>query len=224
MNLHKLIKNSDNRRRKKGFEEIKRVKIKGKSYFFWIPFLIIQKQVGNSNTQISFQVKETLNFFPHFGPLKGENFPLTRAYDNVLEIKRIINKDFFKLKSILELKEKELKRIWVLKKTEENDLLTPKTLDLDEDEILGSFSEEKVQKKREQFNISNFKEESTEELNKKIKSIWIRIPKQFQDKKGLLVSTLVEAMALANEKGKLSEEDKLKLNRKIKKNLIDLSK
>jgi len=149
---------------------------------------------------------------PHFKVLDKSKYALTTAYDNVMEIKKKIRSTLPQVVGVLELIEKQALKSGFLVK-DKLDLTTPIQLSLDD--LVQPLTEKEVKGKRKQFNISDFSTNSIEDLQDIIKKQDIAIPKTLEEKRGVLVSIVIEIMT-KTDNDELSSKEKKEVEKYVK--------
>jgi len=149
---------------------------------------------------------------PHFKVLDKSKYALTTAYDNVMEIKKKIRSTLPQVVGVLELIEKQALKSGFLVK-DKLDLTTPIQLSLDD--LVQPLTEKEVKEKRKQFNISDFSTNSIEDLQDIIKKQDIAIPKTLEEKRGVLVSIVIEIMT-KTDNDELSSKEKKEVEKYVK--------
>ena len=218
--LNKLVQNPSIRgKATQGFEPIEKIVIGKVSYLLWIPFKIY-KIAKSNNIQILFNVSAMEGILPHFSTLRnnGNKYALTTAYENLLEIKRIIRKDIAKIEPIIKLKKSAFLKSNFLQKNKDKGIeWLQLMLDLEVPLSDGSkpMSFEDIEKSRESVWITSLKKDSIKGMQDTLTKSWIKLNKQLQNKRGYLSSILIEVMALSKDGWKLSIKDKKEIQAKI---------
>ena len=226
VSLSKLIQEATIRaNQKKGFEPIDRIELGRENYAFGIPFSITQKE--DKKLLISFDVGIMDGLLPHFQSLKnkGEKFALTTAYENSIETKKVVKRDIEKIKTILQLKKRDLiKAGFLVKDTHSSVVNIQLNLDIDTNtKLTPTLTQEKIEQKRKQLGVKSFKSAEVKDLKNTLEKHNIKIPKGLETKKGALVSMMVELLAETPEDGsKISKESYKKIQKRINDNFKNL--